>query len=70
MSSRITYRYEFKVDGRVVVTGITSDLKRREKEHRRRWPTGHIEQVGPPTTHKEAWDWNREQTEERYGRAR
>lgn len=69
MSSRSTYKYHFKVDGKTVLSGITNDLKRREQEHRRRWPTGQIEQVGPPTTHEEAWDWNQKQSEERYGRA-
>ena len=70
MSSRSTYRYRFKVDGKVVLSGITSDLNRREKEHHRRWPTGHIEQVGEPTTHKEAWRWERQQTEGRSSHAR
>ena len=70
MSSRSTYKYHFKVDGKVVFSGTTSDLERREKEHRRRWPTGCIEKVGRATTHRKAWEWNRKQTEERYSRAR
>ena len=70
MSSRSTYRYRFKVEGKVVLSGITSDLKRREKEHRRRWPKGCIEPVGPPTTHEEAWRWERQQTERRSTSAR
>lgn len=62
MSTRKSYRYHFKVDGKIVYRGFTIDLERREREHRQRWPTGHIEQVGPPTTHEEAWHWQRQQT--------
>ena len=41
--------------------GFTIDLGRREREHRHRWPTGHIEQIGPPTTHEDAWNWEKQQ---------
>ena len=61
MPLRKTYRYHFKVDGRIVHSGFTIDLERRESEHRRRWPTGRIERFGPPTTHEEAWNWERRQ---------
>ena len=57
-----TYKYRFKVGGKVVHCGFTLDLERREREHRHRWPTGRIEQVGSPTTHEEAWDWANQQT--------
>ena len=57
-----TYKYRFKVAGRVVHHGITTDLERREREHRQRWPDGFIEQVGQPTSHRDAWEWEREQT--------
>lgn len=56
-----TYRYRFKVDGRVVHHGITTDLQRREREHQKRWPGGTIEQVGQPTSHRDAWEWERKQ---------
>ena len=69
MTARTTYRYRFKVDGRVVYCGITTDLARREHEHRRRWPTGRIEQEGPPTTHEDAWNWERQQAEQRFSSA-
>lgn len=65
MVVRNTYKYRFKVGEKVVHCGITSDLARREEEHRRRWPTGRIEQVGPATTHEEAWNWERGQAEQR-----
>ena len=56
-----TYKYRFKVDGRVVHHGITTDLQRREREHRQRWPDGVIEQVGQPTSHRDPWEWERQQ---------
>ena len=55
-----TYRYRFLVEGRVVYHGITTDLHRHEREHQRRWPSGRIEQVGGRTSHREAWEWERE----------
>ena len=58
---RRTYCYEFTANGRVVVYGFTTDLKRREKEHQIRWPTGHINKVGGPMSHQEAWNWEQEQ---------
>ena len=63
MATQRTIRYCFKVDGEIVHYGFTIDLRRREQEHRRRWPTGYIEQIGPPTTHEDAWNWERQQTE-------
>lgn len=65
MGDGTTYRYLLKVKGHVVYCGVTTDLDRREPEHRRRWPTGEIEQVGPPTTREEAWSWERQQIEQR-----
>ena len=56
-----TFRYQFLVGSRVVHQGITTDLKRREREHRHRWPGGRIEAVGEPTSHADAWDWERQQ---------
>ncbi|MDE0453190.1 MAG: hypothetical protein OXI90_15665 [Gammaproteobacteria bacterium] len=56
-----TYRYRFLVGSRIVHQGITTDLERREREHRRRWPDGRIEAVGGPTSHAEAWEWERQQ---------
>ena len=57
-----TYRYRFTVGGRVVHYGITTDLQRREREHWQRWPDGIIEQIGQPTSHRDAWEWERQQT--------
>ena len=57
-----TYKYVFKVNGETVYRGFTIDLERREREHRRRWANGQIEQVGSPTTHQDAWEWKRRQS--------
>ena len=62
MTTAKKYRYRFKVDGRVVHHGITTDLQRRERQHRKRWPGGVIEQVGQPTAPHAAWDWERRQS--------
>jgi len=69
MVARTTYKYRFKVDGRILLCGITTDLMRREQEHCRRWPTGRIEQVGPATTREDAWNWERQQAEQRFSSA-
>ena len=69
MVARKTIKYLFKVEGKVVHWGITTDLKRREAEHRRRWPNGRIEQVGTATTREDAWEWERQQTGQRFSSA-
>ncbi len=49
--SRDTYRYHFIQDNRIVYSGITTDLRRREEEHKRHFGEGsRIKQVGRPTT--------------------
>ena len=62
-TSRTTYKYHFKLGNRIVHTGITRDLDRREGEHRREdgWEKGHIRQVGVRTTPEAAWQWEEEQ---------
>ena len=55
-----TFKYQLKVDGRIVYYGFTTDLQRREQEHRVRWPRARIEQIGEPTSHQEAWEWERQ----------
>ena len=66
MVGRPVYKYSFKVDGKIVLCGTTSDLLRREREHRRRWPAGRIEQVGSATTREDAWQWERQQAKQRF----
>ncbi len=55
--SRDTYKYNFKVGNKIVHSGITIDLERCEKQHQRRWPNGHIKQVGYRTTADAARKW-------------
>lgn len=57
MSDRGTYKYDFKVGNKIVHSGITNNLERREEEHQDRWPTGHIKQVGRITTEDAARAW-------------
>ena len=57
---RDTYKYQFKVENKVMHGGITNDLARREAEHRQKWPKGHIKQVGRRTTEKAARGWEKD----------
>ena len=58
-TSRTTYKYHFKIGNKIVHTGITNDIDRRELEHQRQpdWGKGHITQVGYRTTRDAALDW-------------
>ena len=48
---------------KIVHTGITRDIDRREAEHRRKpgWGRGHIVQIGRRTTQEAALQWETEQ---------
>ena len=61
MAKRDTYKYVFKVGNKIMHGGITGDLERREEEHQREHPTGHIKQVGHKTTEEGARKWEEEQ---------
>ena len=58
---RTHYKYHFKVRNRIVHSGKTEDLQRREREHQRKWPKGHIVQVGRRTTEEGASAWEDKQ---------
>ena len=61
---RETYKYHFKRGHKVMHTGITNDLERREQEHQRTFGSdGHMQKVGNATTLGSALKWEREQTE-------
>ena len=62
-TSRTTYKYHFKLGNKIVHTGITGDIDRREYEHQRKagWERGHIFQVGNRTTRAAALEWEDEQ---------
>ena len=58
-NSKNTYKYVLKVDGKIVYRGVTNDLKRRQAEHRVRWPDGQVQRVGEKTTMEQALNWMR-----------
>lgn len=58
---RDTYKYHFKVGNKIVHSGITDNLERREREHKVKWPNGHIFQVGRRTTEEAAKKWEEQQ---------
>jgi hypothetical protein len=58
---RTTYKYHFKKGNKIVHSGITKDLGRREKEHLQKWPGGHIKQIGRKTTPEAAHEWEEKQ---------
>ena len=59
-----TYKYHFKVGGRIVRYGITRDLEQREETLRQRegWEKGRIKQVGNKTTLDGAKIWEIQRT--------
>ncbi len=62
---RNTYKYHFKVRNKIVHSGITDDLERRDGEHQQKWPNGHIKQVGYRTTEEAAREWEETQKKAR-----
>lgn len=57
--ARDTYKYHVTVGRKIIYRGITKDLERRGSEHKARWPSSRIVQVGRRTTHDRASDWER-----------
>jgi len=53
-------KYVFKVGGQINHGGITTDLERREQEHRQKWPSGKIKQIGGPVTEESARKWEKD----------
>ena len=60
MERRDTYKYQVKVGKKVVHMGITTDLERRAREHKREFPKGKVVQLGRRTTRDAAMNWERE----------
>lgn len=54
------YKYYFKVGNKIIHGGIKDDLERRDQERKRRWPKGHIIQVGRRTPEEAARRWEEE----------
>ena len=59
MAIRDTYKYDFKITNKIVHSGITIDLERREEELEEKWPRGHIVQIGRRTTEEAAREWEK-----------
>lgn len=68
MEARDMFRYYFKVDNKIVFTGITKDLGRREREHQQEYPNGHIVQKGNRTTEEVAQEWEKDEEVKRNDR--
>ena len=59
---RDTYKYHLKRGNKLIRSGITNDLGRREKEHQRNYGKDvHIQQVGNRTTREGAREWEKKQ---------
>ncbi len=57
---RDTYKYHLKQGDKIIRSGITNDLDRREREHQRDFGDGvHIQQVGRRTTREGAREWEK-----------
>ena len=61
MKTRDQYKYHFKEGNKIIKSGITNDLERREEEHQQQNPEGHIKQVGRRTTEEAALHWEQSQ---------
>ena len=62
MVPRDTYKYHLKKGNRILQSGITKDLERRESEHQRKHGDDvHIKQVGRKTTRPAAKEWEKDQ---------
>lgn len=67
---RNTYRYHYKMGGKVVHSGITSDPARREADYQRAKPGGRLVRVGRKVTRESAIKWEREQLQDVASRGR
>ena len=59
---RDTYKYHLKQGDKIIRSGITNNLQRREKELQRDYgPDVYVHQVGRRTTREEAREWQKKQ---------
>lgn len=62
MTERDTYKYHLKDGDKIIRSGITNDLDRRENELQREYGKNvHIEKVGNITTRECAKEWEKDQ---------
>lgn len=60
-SPRNFTRYVVKIGNKTVHGGITErPLEERASEHKRNWPSSHVNKVGPKVTEKTAREWEEE----------
>ncbi len=69
MTERDTYKYQLKMGGKIVHSGITNDLNRREAEHQERFPGTKLKQVGRRVTKESALKWERQGGKRSYKKA-
>ena len=62
MATRDIYKYHLKQGNKIIRSGITNDLDRREQELQREYgENAHITKVGNATTRDGARNWEKEQ---------
>lgn len=52
-------KYDVIVNGKIIHSGITKDLKRRAEEHKNKWHRAQIRQVGGSVTEESAKEWEK-----------
>lgn len=52
-------KYTVSVKGKVVHGSITTDLERRKREHKERWPKSIVRRMGGKVTEESAREWER-----------
>ena len=57
MEEKNTYKYQVKLQGKIIEKGRTYDLNRRAAEVNARFPGATIEQIGKKTTWGKAKKW-------------
>ena len=58
---RDTNKYHLKKGNKIIQSGITNNLERREREHQAEHPGSHVQKVGNKTTREAARAWEKEQ---------
>ena len=67
--AKTTFKYHLKLGAKTVFRGITNDLERRERDHRKYWgPNVRVVQIGRRTTREAALRWEREGGKRAYRR--
>jgi len=62
MSKRDTFTYKLRQGRKVVHSGITNNLERRESKHQSQFPNSKISKVGRAKTREGALEWESTQS--------